>query len=272
MIFATIWAFLMGKNAVENGIKDAQVSKWSRQNAVMPATNTYIDAKGIQRDAATGSVRFTSRDINGDLIGYDIFGHQVINYTVEKSIKDFQIAKANQDQFHTVVRRNANPTAWAHAPNEYTAIDEFQDLNDPRKTYVIEKLYMKDAHYIPVYVDKKTAKIARPIDEYMEFTSHDEYYENKDIFKRKDFVIRDRKILNAVIAQRNALIYDNNFHQHWHGRSTPNEIRGEQLVYEIKWMDDYKRKLQNFYMDNKKIKYERGLRNYMIHKGITIYD
>lgn len=196
MFFSTIWAFLIGKNAIENGIKDYKLSKWSRNNAVSKSTNTYIDAKGITRDADTGSVVFLNRDMDGHTIGTDIFGNKVKDYTIEKQRQDFIKAQENKDEFHT--------TALAIGTGEKDLV--FKDLDDPTKEYVIREIVI--AFYkgrrvlnIPVYVDKKTSMIVRPIDEYMEFISHSELYED---FITPVFVIRDMNYINTLIKEYNA--------------------------------------------------------------------
>lgn len=205
MFFATIWAFIMGKNAVENGIKDAKLNKWSKQNAVNPATNTYIDAKGMTRDINSNAVVFIERTLDGHMVKKDIFGNVIYDYTTAKTISDFNEAKAKQDPFHTVVER-LNGT--------------YQDLNEPHKSYVIQIIHVNDMCSrrrmmdIPVYVDTKTALIERPIDEYMEFISHEEYYKNlkERLSCYPKMYIRDKVVINEIIKQKNeSLIYGEMF-------------------------------------------------------------
>lgn len=196
MFFSTIWAFLIGKNAIENGIKDYKLSKWSRNNAVSKSTNTYIDAKGMTRDADTGAVVFLKQDMDGHTIGTDIFGNKIKDYTIEKQRQDFIRAQENRDEFHT--------TALAIGTSGKDLV--FKDLDDPTKEYVIREIVIafvkgKLVKNIPVYVDKRTSMIVRPIDEYMEFISHSEFYEG---YKTSLFVIRDMDIINAIIKKYNA--------------------------------------------------------------------
>lgn len=193
MFFATLWALIIGKNAVENGIKDAQLNNWSKQNTADSNTNTYIDASGATREIGSGARVFIGQDLNGHVVKTDIFGNTMVDYTLEKSRDDFRKAKAKRDIFHTVCARDHG---------------RYQDLDDPTKEYVIEYITVSDicTRPIPVYVDVKTALIIRPTDEYLEYISHGEYYDH--LKKYREFAIRDMDIINELIRMKNMSVID----------------------------------------------------------------
>lgn len=199
MFFATLWAFLIGKNAIENGVKDAKLNSWSKQNTYDPTTNTYIDAKGFTKDATSGAVRNIYRTKDGRLIGKGIFGNDIVDYTMEQRARELEAARKNHNAFQTVIA---------------TYRGRYQDIYDPSKVYAIRKIYPNNAKEIPVYVDVNTAKVVRPIDEYMEFISHDEYYNHLKVIT-SDFCIRDMCVINEIIKQKNATITTNDFMKIW---------------------------------------------------------
>ncbi len=206
MFFATLWAFLMGKNAIDNGIKDTKLNNWSRQNTFNQVTNTYIDANGASRDVNSNAKVFMERTLNDHIVKKDIFGNIIMDYTVEKERADYWEAKAKQDQFHTVVCRNDKT---------------FQDLSDPTREYVIQKIYVSgfgansNVMDIPVYVDTRTAYAVRPIDEYMEFISHNEYYNRLKKNYAFEFYIRDMAIINELIRQKNMTFIPGEMKANW---------------------------------------------------------
>ncbi|MCR5453151.1 MAG: hypothetical protein K6F00_11045 [Lachnospiraceae bacterium] len=226
MFFATIWAFLIGKNAVENGIKDAKLNKWSRTHAVEPRTNTYVDAKGVTRDASTNSVISLRRDKYGHLIGTDVFGNDIIDYTMREHEKNLAEAQQNQDPYHTTVKIFSQVG------------DRFQDVNDPSKQYAIRELHVfnnsRIISDIPVYVDVVTGKIVRPLDEYMEFISHNEYYDCLKKHESHSFPIRDMTIINEMIRQNNETLIDGDFNTNW-----PFECSYEEVIRDINLTKDY---------------------------------
>ncbi|WP_022754715.1 hypothetical protein [Butyrivibrio fibrisolvens] len=134
--------------------------------------------------------------MDGHTIGTDIFGNKVKDYTIEKQRQDFIRAQKNRDEFHA--------TALAIGTGEKDLV--FKDLDDPAKEYVIREIVIAfykgcPALNIPVYVDKKSSMIVRPIDEYMEFISHSELYED---FITPVYVIRDMNFINTLIKEYNA--------------------------------------------------------------------
>lgn len=213
MFFATLWAFLIGKNAIENGVKNAKLNSWSKQNTYDPTTNTYIDAKGFTKDATSGAVRNIYRTKDGRLIGKGIFGNDIVDYTYVQQQSKIEEAKKHQDQFHTVVK-------IIHGGRE-----RFQDLKDSSKIYEIQEIFIRriKGRSIPVYVDIETSKIVRPIDEYMEFISHDEYYNRIKVRGGSNFIIRDINIINEMIKQRNSTITSRKYEDNWDIRHDLNE-------------------------------------------------
>ena len=240
MFFATLWAFLIGKNAIENGVKDAKLNSWSKQNTYDPTTNTYIDAKGFAKDATSGAVRNIYRTKDGRLIGKGIFGNYIIDYTyVQQQLKS-EDAKKHQDQFHTVVK-------IIHGGRE-----RFQDLKDSSKIYEIQEIFIRRSkgRSIPVYVDIETSKIVRPIDEYMEFISHDEYYSE---LKNGpfDFYIRDINLINALIQQKNSTILSDDYNDNW---------QNECKLDDYHWIKDDMKSILYMMSIRKKYKEKRALK------------
>ena len=253
MFFATLWAFIMGKNAIDNGIKDAKLNSWSKKNTINPVTNTYIDAKGMTRDINSNAVVFMERTLDGHDIKKDIFGNVICDYTVEKSRADFLNAKANQDQFHTVVKR----------PNNI-----YQDLQDPTKEYIIQNLHVFDSIRmntmdIPVYVDTQTALVVRPIDEYMEFISHNEFYKRIKKNYSFNFYIRDKAIINELIRQKNLTLTPGNMNANW------GDVNGVCAWRVISTIEETKQSLIRTLEYDKKEKKENSVRR-MLEKNNNV--